>query len=88
MLLPYLGLLLWLIIFCRGCICNSKLPENASLSWVPESGQIKKMLRAFHLCTVYSLFLAMTRMLLLLSFHYFLPVVACNRTLNSACNFV
>ena len=63
MLLPYLGLLLWLIIFCRGCMCTSKLLQKASLSWVPKSGQVKKLLRVFHLCRVYSLFLAKTRML-------------------------
>ena len=66
MLLPYLGylgLLLWLIIFCRGCMCTSKFPEKASHSWVSKSGQVKKLLRVFHLCRVYSLFLAKTRML-------------------------
>ena len=59
----YLGLLLWLIIFCRGCMCTSKLPEKASLSWAPKSGQVKKLLRVFHLYRVYSRFLANTRML-------------------------
>ena len=42
---------------------NSKLPEKASLSWIPKSGQAKKLLKVFHLCRVYSLFLAKTRML-------------------------
>ena len=42
---------------------HSKLIEKASLSWVPKSGQLKKLLRVFHLCRVYSLFLAITRML-------------------------
>ena len=64
MLLPYLGLLLWLIIFCRGCMCTSKLPEKASLSWVPKSCQVKKLLRVFRLYRVYSLSLAETKMLL------------------------
>ena len=63
MLLPYLILSLWLIIFCRGCMCTSKFPEKTSLSWVSKSGQVKKLLRVFHLCRVYSLFLAKTRML-------------------------
>ena len=31
MMLPYLGLLLWLIIFCKGCMCISKLPHKAPL---------------------------------------------------------
>ena len=62
-----LDILLWLIIFCRGCMCTSKLPEKASLSWVPKSEQVKKLLRVFHLCRVYSLFLAKTRMLSLYS---------------------
>ena len=79
MMLLYLGLLLWLITFCRGCMCTSKLPDQASLSWVPKSGQVKKLLRVFHLCRVYSLFLAKTRMLSLPLIHYFLPLVACNR---------
>ena len=26
-------------------MCTSKLPEQASLSWVPKSGQVKKLLR-------------------------------------------
>ena len=47
-----------------------KLPEEASLSWVPKSGQVKKLLRVFHLCSVYSLFLAKTR-ILSLSFSLF-----------------
>ena len=63
MLLPYLGLFLWLIIFCRGCMRTFKLPEKASLSWVPKSWQVKKLLRVFHHCRVYSLFLAKSEML-------------------------
>ena len=78
-LLPYLRLLLWLIIFCRGCMCTSKHPEKASLSWVPKSGQVKNFLRVFHICKVYSLFLAKTRMLSL-SFSL-LSLVACNHPL-------
>ena len=44
-------------------MCTSKLPEKASLSWVPKGGQVKKLLRVFHLCRVYSLSLAKTKML-------------------------
>ena len=38
-------------------MCTSK---KASLSWVPKGGQVKKLLRVFHLCRVYSLFLEKT----------------------------
>ena len=44
-------------------MCTFELPERATLSWVPKSGQVKKLLRVLHLCKVYSLFLAKTRML-------------------------
>ena len=63
LLLPYLVLLLWLIIFCRGCMCTSKLPGKASLSWVPKSGQVKKLLRVSTSAGSIVLFLAKTRML-------------------------
>ena len=44
-------------------MCTSKLTEKASLSWVPKSRQVKKLLKVFHLCKVYSLSLPKTKML-------------------------
>ena len=58
MKLPYLGLL---PSSAEAACALPKLPEKASLSWVSKSGGLVE--RVFHLCRVYSLFLAKTRML-------------------------
>ena len=59
---------------------TSRLPEKA-LSFMGTKGWTsQEVAQSFHLCRVYSLFLAKTRMLSLFFFHYFLPLKSSSNT--------